>query len=85
MIQTLNSATPRAQAIVDLLSRVQRPFLFLVTVFGEPPHSCVRKYHVRAPDDSSAASKGLELFVKEFTPHPLALLTGTNVPRAKQE
>lgn len=85
MIQTLLSATPRAKAIVDLLSKVQRPFLFLVTVFGEPPHACIRKYHVRAPDDASAAGKGLELFTAEFTPRPIAMLTGTNVPKAKQE
>jgi hypothetical protein len=82
---TPQTATPRCKCVVDLISKVQRPFLFLVTVFGQPPHSVIRKYHVRAPDDASAASKGLELFVDEFTPRRIALLTASNVPKAKQE
>lgn len=84
-VLTPQTASPRAKCIVDLLSKVQRPFLFLVTVFGEPPHSVTRKYHVRAPDDASAAGKGLELFTNEFTPRYIAILTATNVPKAKQE
>lgn len=84
-VLTPQTATPRCRCIVDLLSKVQRPFLFLVTVFGEPPHSVIRKYHIRAPDDSSAAGRGLELFVNEFTPRHIGILTATNVPKAKQE
>ena len=68
MIVTPSTATPRCTAVVDLLSRVHRPWLFLVTVTGEPPHTVRRQYRVAAPDDSSAAMKGLELFVKEFSP-----------------
>ena len=66
MILTPQSAVPRATATVDLLSKVMRPWLFRVTVTGEPPHAHTRVYPIAAPDDNSAAVKGLELFVLEF-------------------
>lgn len=78
------SCTPRCTAIVDLISRVFRPYLFEVTVTGEPPHSGVRKYRIAADSENSAAIKGLELYVKEWSaPGPLRLLTGTIAPKAK--
>jgi hypothetical protein len=53
---------------VDLISKVMRPWLFRVTVTGEPPHAFIRVYPIAAPDDDSAAMKGLELFCAEFGP-----------------
>jgi|HubBroStandDraft_1064217.scaffolds.fasta_scaffold85950_1 hypothetical protein len=82
-ILTPRTATPRCTAIVDLISKFQRPYLFLVTVTGEPPHAGVRKYHVIADSDNSAAMKGLELYVKEFSDPAVRLLTGTITPKAK--
>jgi hypothetical protein len=64
--------TPRCRATVELISRVQRPYLFLVTVVGLHPHAYTRKYNVVADSDDSAAFKGIEVFVKEFSaPGPL--------------
>lgn len=77
------SATPRCDAIVDLISRVQRPYLFRVTVTGHPPYAYRRVYNVAADSDDSAAMKGLELFVGEFsTPVPGLV---SLAPRAMQQ
>lgn len=54
-------------ATVDLISLFHRPYLFQVNVTGKPPHAHVRWYRVAADSDGSAAMKGIELFVKEFT------------------
>lgn len=67
MIVSPESAVPRVDVTVDLLSRLLRPYLFRVTAFGKPPHEHRRVYTVRADSDDSAAMKGIELFVKEFT------------------
>lgn len=75
--------TPRCQCIVDLLSKVQRPFLFQVTVWGEPPHAYTRKYQVAAPDEASAAHCGLEQFCKEAAHPVLQLMTGLKFTKAK--
>jgi hypothetical protein len=69
MLLTPQSATPRCSCTVDLISKVMRPWLFRVTVTGEPPHAFVRVYPIAAPDDDSAAMKGLELFCAEFGPN----------------
>jgi hypothetical protein len=82
-ILTPQSATPRCTASVQLISRVFRPFLFEVTVTGEPPHAFVRKYRVAAPCDDSAAMKGLQLFVKEFAPRVMRNEMADLAPRAK--
>ena len=63
MILTPQSATPRCKATVDLLSKVMRPYLFRVTVTGEPPHPWRQEYTIVADSDASAAIKGMELFV----------------------
>ncbi len=68
-----SDVTPRATATVDLLSKVFRPWLFRVTVQGEPPHRVKRVYDVAAPDDNSAAFKGLRLFEEEMA-RPLAII-----------
>lgn len=66
MILTLENATPRCKAAVKLVSKFQRPYVFLVTVTGEFPHGYVREYPIAADSDDSAAIKGMELFVNQF-------------------
>jgi len=68
MIATAETASPRCTATVRLISRVFRPYLFEVTVRGEPPHPYRVTYKIAAPDDDSAAFKGMQLFVREFLP-----------------
>lgn len=63
----------RCDAIVDLISRAQRPFLFRVSVTGKPPHAHKRVYDIAANTDDAAAMKGLDLFQKEMS-HPLRIL-----------
>jgi hypothetical protein len=62
MIVDPQSATPRCTATVELISAVMRPFLFRVIVVGEYPHAHREVYTVAAPDDNSAAIKGMEVF-----------------------
>jgi len=83
LIQTPQSATPRCTATVELLSKRQRPYLFMVTVVGEPPHVATRRYRVIADSDNSAALKGLELFVNEFSPKEIRENAGTITPKAR--
>lgn len=64
-ILTPETASPRCTCTVDLLSRVFRPYNFLVTVTGEPPHEFVRRYKIAAPSEDDAAAFGMQLFVKE--------------------
>jgi hypothetical protein len=68
-----NEARVLCNAIVDLISRHQRPYLFRVTVTGLPPHIATREYTIAAKDDNAAAMKGLSLFVKEFENMPRAI------------
>ena len=68
-----NQARVLCDAVVDLISRVQRPYLFRVTVTGLPPHVATRVYHISAKNDNSAAMKGLSLFVKEMERLPVAI------------
>lgn len=65
MILTTKSSNPRCTCTVDLLSRVFRPYNFLVTVTGEPPHAWVRRYKIAAPTDDEAANFAMQLFAKE--------------------
>lgn len=80
MIQLPQSGTPRCTATVELLSRHQRPYLFSVTVTGEPPHAWARAYTIAADSDNSAAIKGMELFVDEVQKLPGV---GSIVPKAR--
>jgi hypothetical protein len=68
-----NEARVLCDAVVDLVSRVQRPWLFKVTVTGKPPHSVTRVYEIAAKTDNLAAMTGIEKFVKEMS-RPLAIL-----------
>lgn len=77
------SSTPLCDATVELISRVFRPWLFLVTVVGKPPHEGRRQYKVQAPDDSAAAFKGIDLYVREFTSNPIIREMAPLAPKAK--
>lgn len=62
-----------ADATVDLISKVYRPWLFRVTVTGKPPHKTTRVYEIHGKSDSDAALAGIDRFVKEMS-HPLSIL-----------
>lgn len=83
MIETLQSAKPRCTATVKLISRVLRPYLFEVVVTGEPPHPYRVTYKIAAPDDDSAAVKGMQLFVNEFLPWIVRQNVADLSPKAK--
>lgn len=55
------------QAIVDLVSRRQRPFTFKVTVTGKPPHGVTRIYEIKSFSDNQAAMEGIKRFEKEMS------------------
>jgi hypothetical protein len=83
MIVHPNHAVPRCSATVVLLSKIMRPYLFSVKVEGLPPHQHTRTYNVRANSDDSAAFKGIERFVKEFTTAQPIIDMPTMAPDAK--
>jgi hypothetical protein len=56
---------------VDLISLVYRPYLFRVTVTGQPPHPYRREYRIQAESDDSAAITGMRLFAQEFMPRAI--------------
>jgi hypothetical protein len=67
---TGNKCRVLCQATVDLISCVQRPYLFKVTVTGQPPHDITRVYDIAAVSDDAAARLGIDTFVKEMeSPH----------------
>lgn len=68
-----NECQVYCDAIVDLISKRQRPYLFRVTVTGLPPHATVRKYDIAAVSDDAAAHLGIDTFVKEMS-RPLRLI-----------
>jgi hypothetical protein len=63
-----NECRVLCNAIVDLISRVQRPYLFKVTVTGQPPHAIRKCYEIAAMTEDAAARKGIDIFVDEMTP-----------------
>lgn len=69
-----NEARVLCDAIVDLVSKHQRPYVFKVTVTGLPPHVATRVYTISAKDDNGAAMAGIRLFVKEMEHMPRAIL-----------
>lgn len=60
-------------ATVDLITRLQRPFLWRVTVVGQPPHAHRRIYDIPAPSEDAAAYAGIDRFVEEFS-RPISVL-----------
>jgi len=69
-----NAVRVLADAVVDLISKAQRPYLFEVTVTGLPPHVATRVYEISAKSDDLAAMKGISLFVKEMEHPALGIL-----------
>jgi len=63
----------RCKAIVELISRFQRPYLFRVTVKGEPPHAQYRVYKIAGWTDDVVAREGLKRFEREML-HPMHIL-----------
>jgi hypothetical protein len=71
-----NECRVLCQAVVDLISRVQRPYLFKVTVTGQPPHAITRTYDIAAMTEDLAAQKGIDVFVQEMqSPHLRLILS----------
>lgn len=64
-----NKAQVLCDATVDLISKLQRPYLFRVTVTGLPPHAHIRTYDIAAKNDDTAAMRGIREFVHEME-HP---------------
>lgn len=91
MLLAPENLTPRCSATVELASLVERPYRFLVTVTGEPPHAFRRQYNVIGPRGAdvesaadSCAMKGLELFTREFSPPgPLRENVATAIPKVR--
>lgn len=76
IVNPLN-ANPLCSAVVDLVSRVQRPFLWRVSVTGLPPHAYSRIYDIPAATDGIAARAGIQRFVEEFS-RPIKILSVLN-------
>lgn len=55
------------QAVVDLVSKVERPFRFKVTVTGKPPHAVTRIYEIKSFSDNQAAMEGIKKFEREMS------------------
>jgi hypothetical protein len=72
-IITTNEAKVYCNATVDLISRVQRPYLWKVTVTGLPPHAVTKVYEIAAKTDDIAAFRGIDIFVKQMS-RPLHLV-----------
>lgn len=83
MILTPETASARCTATVSLLSRVFRPYLFEVVVTGEPPHAYRVTYKIAAPDEDSAAMKGMQLFTQNFLPYVVRQQAADLAPKAK--
>lgn len=62
-----NEAQVLCQATVDLISRFQRPFLWKITVTGQPPHAYTRVYELNAKTPDDAAFKAMEQFKKDVS------------------
>jgi hypothetical protein len=83
LITDPKSATPRCTATADLISRFQRPYLFLVTVRGEYPHQGMRQYKIAANEEGAAAMLGIDQYLREFTTSPIIKDMASLSPRAK--
>lgn len=68
-----NDCQVLCSATLDLISRRQRPYLFRVTVTGQPPHAVKRTYDIAGNTEDAAAKVGISRFVHEMS-HPLSIL-----------
>jgi hypothetical protein len=73
-----NSAHVLCKCIVDLISKVQRPWLFKVTVYGLPPHAHTRVYEIAARSDNDAALRGMREFEYEMS-RPVKIMTDAGI------
>jgi hypothetical protein len=75
MSSLIRSPAPaiRCQAVVDLMSRVQRPYQFRVTVTGQDwPFQVSKVYDIAANTDEFAAREGIRLFCEAMSrPQPM--------------
>jgi hypothetical protein len=72
VFQNMAIVKPQAARVLcsctmDLVSRVQRPYIFAVTVTGEPPHAYTRKYEIASYSEDAAAQVALDTFVREMS------------------
>jgi hypothetical protein len=66
------------QCICELVSRVQRPFLWRVTVQGKWPHNQTRVYEVSAAFEKLAADAAMKYFEQEMSsPQIMQIYTPT--------
>jgi|HubBroStandDraft_3_1064219.scaffolds.fasta_scaffold92588_2 hypothetical protein len=82
MLVDPKSAVPRCTCVVDLISKVMRPYLFRAVVTGEYPHAFREAYTIVADSDASAAMKAMELFCDKYGRQMPAGVVSV-VPRAK--
>jgi hypothetical protein len=71
-IITGNACQVLCSCVMDLISRVQRPYLWRVKVTGQPPHAVVRTYDIAGNDQNAVAQLAIDRFVKEMA-HPLSI------------
>jgi hypothetical protein len=69
-----NAMRVLCQCTMDLISKRQRPYLFRVKVWGQPPHAETRIYDISGVDENSVANLAMRQFEKEMS-RPLAILS----------
>jgi len=67
-----NAVQVLCQCTMQLISRRQRPYLFRVTVWGQPPHAVTRIYDIAGVSEDAVAQVAIDHFVKEMS-HPLSI------------
>jgi hypothetical protein len=67
-----NDVQVLCSAVMDLISRVQRPYLWRVKVTGQPPHAVVRTYDIAGNDQNAVADIAIKRFCREMA-HPLSI------------
>jgi hypothetical protein len=63
-------------AVVELMSKLQRPYQFRVTVLGRPPFETKRIYEFLDMEPKAAAQRAMKLFETEML-HPSSILLAT--------
>jgi hypothetical protein len=67
-----NAIQVLAQCTMELISRRQRPYLFRVKVWGQPPHAVTRIYDIAGANEEAVARVAIARFTKEMQ-HPLSI------------
>ena len=68
-----NAMRVLCQCTMDLISKRQRPYLFRVKVWGQPPHDVTRIYDIAGMNQEVVANIAMRRFEEEMS-HPLAIL-----------